>query len=90
MGVVSDARIQLDYTMSQNDYRIVVGLIGLVSCKVTNEGGQIMPGDKLVTSSTPGYAMKADLNKLKGWQIVGTAREPFDGVEGMIEIIVGK
>jgi len=89
-GVVSDRSHSLDYSMPENDYRIVVGFIGLVGCKVTNEGGPIMPGDKLVTSSTPGYAMKADLNKLRGWQIVGTAREPFDGEEGMIEIMVGK
>jgi hypothetical protein len=89
-GVAYDGKIKLSYDLPHNDYRIVVAFIGLAGCKVTNEGGPIMPGDKLVTSSTQGYAMKADLTKLKGWQIIGTAREPFDGEEGMIEIMVGK
>jgi len=34
--------------------------------------------------------MKADLDQLRGWQIVGTAREPFGGDRGTIEILVGK
>ncbi len=33
---------------------------GRVPVKVTGEGGPIKPGDYLTTSSTPGYAMKAD------------------------------
>ena len=90
MGVVSDNKIKLDRDLRQNDYRIVIGIIGKVKCKVTGEGGPIMPADKLVTSSEPGYAMKADMDRLRSWQIVGTAREPFDGNYGKIEILVGK
>ena len=91
IGVYSDrAGYELDMTKPVNHDKIVVGLIGLVRCKVTGEGGPIEPGDKLVTSSTPGYAMKASLEIARAWNIVGTAREFFNGDRGMIEILVGK
>jgi hypothetical protein len=36
----------------------LLALSGIVPVKVTNEGGPILPGDLLVSSSTPGYAMR--------------------------------
>jgi len=91
VGVVSDrASVKLDYSAPANRDKVVVGMMGLVKCKVSGENGPIKPGDKLVSSSTPGYAMKADLNVLRFWQSVGTAREYFYGDFGTIEIWVGR
>ncbi len=38
---------------------IPVAVIGIAPCKVSAENGPIQRGDLLVTSSTPGHAMKA-------------------------------
>jgi hypothetical protein len=46
-----------------------------VPVKVTGEGGPIVPGDLLTSSSTPGYAMKA----AHGGPTVGKALGSFDG-----------
>lgn len=42
------------------DHPLPVALSGRVPVKVTDEGGQIVPGDLLTTSSTPGHAMRGD------------------------------
>jgi hypothetical protein len=39
---------------------VPLGVVGVVPTKVTTEGGAIQRGDLLVTSSTPGHAMKGD------------------------------
>jgi len=36
---------------------IPLAIVGIVPCKVVAENGPIVPGDLLVMSSTPGYAM---------------------------------
>ncbi len=67
---------------------VPVAIVGIVPCKVTNENGPIARGDLLVTSSTPGYAMRgSDKNMLPG-AIVGKALQPFSGVKGKIEVLV--
>jgi len=68
-----------------------LGLKGRVLCKVTNEGGTIKRGDLLVTSSKPGYAMKADPKKITlPTQIVGIALQNLDEKkeEGKIMILI--
>lgn len=45
--------------MVAGDNRIPVAMVGRVPVKVNNENGPIKIGDRLVSSSTPGYAMKA-------------------------------
>ena len=65
-----------------------VGVIGVLPTKVTSEGGAINAGDLLVTSSKPGYAMKADPEKLKFGMSLGKALEDFDGTEGVIQVFV--
>ena len=40
--------------------KALLALLGIVPVKVTDEGGPIRPGDLLVVSSTPGYAMRWD------------------------------
>lgn len=67
---------------------IPVAIVGIVPCKVTNENGPIARGDLLVTSSTPGYAMRgSDKNLLPG-AIVGKALQPLSGAKGKIEVLV--
>ena len=67
---------------------IPVAIVGIVPCKVTNENGPIARGDLLVTSSTPGYAMRgSDKNLLPG-AIVGKALQPLSGAKSKIEVLV--
>ncbi|MFI5201790.1 MAG: hypothetical protein ACHQNE_05345, partial [Candidatus Kapaibacterium sp.] len=71
--------------------RVPMGVIGVIPTKVTSEGGAITAGDLLVTSSTPGCAMKADLDKLKIGEALGKALENFSGKgTGKILVLVGK
>ena len=67
---------------------VPLAIVGIVPCKVTNENGPIARGDLLVTSSTPGYAMRgSDKNMLTG-AVIGKALQPFSGAKGMIEVLV--
>lgn len=58
-----------------------LALAGRVNCKVTLEGGAIKRGDLLVTSSTPGHAMKADSSRLSYGMVIGKALQNFDPKE---------
>jgi hypothetical protein len=67
---------------------IPLAVVGIVPCKVTAENGPIQPGDLLVTSSTPGHAMKGtDRARMLG-AIVGKALQPLDSGAGVIEVLV--
>lgn len=69
--------------------QVPMGVVGVVPTKVTDEGGPIRRGDLLVTSSTPGHAMKADPNKLGFGMVLGKALEDFDGTgRGRIQVLV--
>ena len=72
-----------------------LALKGKVLCKVTTENGHIRPGDLLVTSSTPGFAMKAapigEMNGLPVYQqgcIVAKALESLTDGEGIISVLL--
>lgn len=71
------------------DGMVPMGVIGVLPTKVSLEGGPIKRGDLLVTSSTPGVAMKADPDKLKVGQSLGKALQDFDspGI-GKINVLV--
>lgn len=58
---------------------VPMGVIGVLPTKVCNEGGAIQRGDLLVTSSIPGIAMKADLEKVRVGQVIGKALETYSG-----------
>jgi hypothetical protein len=67
---------------------IPLAIVGIVPCKVSAENGPIQPGDLLVTSSTPGHAMKGtDRSKMLG-AVVGKALEPLSGGKGVIQVLV--
>jgi hypothetical protein len=68
--------------------KVPMGVVGVIPTKVCNDGGPIHRGDILVTSARPGYAMKADLDKLKPGQAIGKALEEFNGTTGKIKVLV--
>ena len=65
---------------------IPVAVIGIAPCKVSAENGPIQRGDLLVTSSTPGHAMKAD--RLQAGTIIGKAMGRLDQGTGIIPVLV--
>jgi hypothetical protein len=67
---------------------IPMAMIGIVPAKVSTENGPVLPGDLLVASSTPGYAMKGtDKDKLTG-AIIGKAMGHLEQGKGLIEVLV--
>jgi hypothetical protein len=67
---------------------IPMAVVGIVPTKVSAENGPIRRGDLLVTSSTPGYAMKGtDRDRMLG-AVVGKALEPLAEGTGIIEVLV--
>jgi hypothetical protein len=67
---------------------IPVAIVGIVPCKVTNQNGPIARGDLLVTSSTPGYAMRGSDRTMLPGAIIGKALQPLSGANGKIEVLV--
>ncbi|MEO5929772.1 MAG: collagen-like protein, partial [Candidatus Kapaibacterium sp.] len=70
------------------DDLVPMGVVGVIPTKVSSENGEIHRGDLLVTSSTPGHAMKAGANPAVG-TVIGKALENFekDGT-GIIKVLV--
>ncbi len=67
--------------------RIPLAVLGIVPVKASTENGPIQPGDLLVTSATPGHAMRADLNPPTG-TVIGKALEGLDAETGVIQMLV--
>ena len=68
--------------------KLPVALIGRVKAKVSAEAGPIRPGDRLITSATPGHLMRCgDLSKCTG-AIAGKALESLDSGRGVITVLV--
>jgi hypothetical protein len=67
---------------------IPLAIVGIVPCKVSAENGPIRPGDLLVSSSTPGHAMKGtDRSRMLG-AVVGKALESLSDGKGVIQVLV--
>ncbi len=67
---------------------VPMAMVGIVPTKVSAENGPVKPGDLLVTSSTPGYAMKGtDRERLTG-AIVGKALGSVASGVGVVEVLV--
>jgi hypothetical protein len=75
-----------DETASSPSHRAAVGLAGVVTCNVDADYGAVWPGDLLVTSPTPGHAMRAD-GPLPG-TMLGKALEPLEEGTGAIRVLV--
>ncbi len=85
VGIISTSPAQI--LRDELEDAAPVTLSGIVPCKVINENGQIFPGDLLVSSSRPGYAMRAGEDPPAG-TVIGKALGSLDEEEGMIEAIV--
>jgi hypothetical protein len=68
---------------------VPVGVIGVIPTKVSAENGPIRRGDLLVTARTPGYAMRADPDRLRFGMVLGKALGELRRAErGMIPVLV--
>ena len=84
-GLLGTTHTMFDKQLTEE---IPLAVVGVVPCKVTNVNGPIRPGDLLVASSTPGYAMKGtDRNRMLG-AVVGKALEPLDAGKEVIQVLV--
>jgi hypothetical protein len=84
-GMLGTTR-KVDEAASSNE--IPLAVVGIVPCKATSENGPIQAGDLLVTSSTPGHAMKGtDRSRMLG-AVVGKALEPLARGTGVIQVLV--
>ena len=70
------------------DQRALLALTGIVPVKVTDEGGPIQPGDLLVSSSTPGHAMRWAGPEPCPCSLVGKALEPMTDDYGVILVLL--
>jgi len=72
----------------KSEDEVPMAMIGIVPVKVTTENGSIHPGDLLVTSSKPGYAMKGtDRSRMFG-AVIGKAVGILSQEIGVIEMVV--
>jgi hypothetical protein len=84
-GMIGSTR-KVDESAPRNE--IPLAVVGIVPCRVTAENGPIQIGDLLVTSSSPGHAMKGtDRNRMLG-AVVGKAVEPLSRGTGVIQVLV--
>jgi hypothetical protein len=67
--------------------KVPVALLGTVPLKASAENGAVLPGDLLVTSSTPGHAMRAGSNPPQG-TVLGKALGELKEGTGVIDILV--
>ena len=67
---------------------VPMAMMGIVPVKVSTENGPVEPGDLLVSSSRPGYAMKGtDGTRIVG-AVIGKALAPLEGGDAVIEALV--
>ncbi len=71
-----------------DDERPVLAIAGRVLVKAATENGPIAVGDLLVSSSTPGVAMKGAGKEALIGAVVGKAMEPLEEGTGMIQVQV--
>ena len=90
MGIVSSnpsiiGNFKKEYENNLN-YKII-GMLGQVPARVSNENGEIRPGDSLASASnTPGYLMRAQA----GDSTVGVALEKLKGEKGIINVLISR
>jgi hypothetical protein len=85
IGVVTTNPAYIMNTSLHGPTIVEIALVGRVPCKVS---GMVSRGDLLTTANIQGYAHAN--NDASAGTIIGKALESFDGVTGVIEIIVGR
>ncbi len=84
-GVVGRRQLTAKAHMKEE---VPLAMTGIVPTKVSAENGPIKPGDLLVTSSKPGYAMKGtDRTQMLG-AVIGKAIGRLDSGLGVVEAVV--
>jgi M6 family metalloprotease-like protein len=76
------------YSLPTPNAQALLALSGIVPVKATNEGGPIQPGDLLVSSSTPGYAMRWAGDGPCWCALVGKALAPMADDQGVISVLL--
>lgn len=66
---------------------VPLAMLGVVPVKASAENGPIQPGDMLVSSDTPGHAMRAGENPPQG-TVIGKALSPLEEGTDYIQMIV--
>jgi hypothetical protein len=71
--------------------KLPLGVVGVIPTKVSAENGPIRIGDLLVTSATPGHAMRGGVRAMRRRPgcILGKALDNFEGTTGVIRVLVG-
>jgi hypothetical protein len=92
-GVISGAAglapgmvMQADAEHTQGDHP--VALTGRVWCKVDASFGSVRPGDLLVTSPTPGHAMRANDAGRRAGAVLGKAMTALEAGRGLVLVLV--
>jgi hypothetical protein len=83
-----DSHFPTDDSRLATEDSALLALIGIVPVKVTDEGGPIKPGDLLVASSTPGYAMRWDPESGEPCGVIGKALGSLTIGEGLIDVLL--
>ena len=88
MGIYSTEPGFVGGVTSVQDYtsKVPLAIVGIVPCKVNTENGPIQIGDLLVTSSTPGVAMKA--SSAPAGTVIAKALDEFSEDRGVINVLV--
>ena len=87
-GVVSTEPAHLMNAFQPGKNIVPVALVGRVPCQVT---GTIAKGDRLVTSSVPGVAIRLDPDLYQPGCLIGKALQDYDSdAVGTIEVAVGR
>jgi hypothetical protein len=73
---------------SQSNAEIPMTMIGIVPTKVSTENGPIKRGDLLVSSSTPGFAMKGTDRSHMSGAVIGKAMGSLNSGTGVIEVLI--
>ena len=87
MGIVSSNPSIVGNKKHANDGNyVIIGMLGQVAGKVSNENGDLKVGDSLTAAATPGQLRKANA----GESTVGVALENFSNNTGTIQILISR
>ena len=78
------------FILGTEEENMPLALSGIVACNVTAENGPVDKGDLLVSSSLPGYAMRADAQEITPGMVVGNALDALPQGKGKIHILVNQ
>jgi hypothetical protein len=89
-GIVAGANgLGSGVRLGADQFDFDVALAGRVYCNVETANGDILPGDLLTTSATPGFAMKVDDHNSAQGAILGKAMQALPkGQKGQILVLV--